>query len=186
MTHVIFKFLNKAQISDLINKFTLINLQDKNSFNCVAMSSVQLSHKNVASLSVDELISLCISTEKKLGGITLLSQKLKIHTDEKLLAFGDSYLGCVLSVPKKNELLDRLNVLRKIEHNNDLPSKFFTPRGSVFNDYLSKSGLNKNEIEELDEIVNNLKEPLEKWASKREKILINDLVKFPKLISKNF
>jgi len=186
MTYAIFKYRNNTQISELINEFSDATLQDESTINCVAVKSLHHQFKSIKILAIDELIGLCTCGELGLDGITLIKSQNTIKTDQKLLAIGSSYLGCVLTAPKKKDLLERISILDKLHKNSGIPSIFFTSRGLAFNEYLSKIGLSDIEIKELDKISTTLAEPLEKWAEKREQVLLNELNKLPKLVTKNF
>ena len=127
MTYAIFKYRTNAQISDLIGKFSDITLQDEATFNCVAIKSLRYQIKSITTLSTDELIGVSTSRELELDGVTLIKSQKTIKTDDKLLAIGSSYLGCVLSVPKKRDLLERISHYEKFDKNIHIPSQFFTP-----------------------------------------------------------
>ena len=76
--------------------------------------------------------------------------------------------------------------MKKLSDNKRIPSWFFAPHGTAHDDQLREMGLSDIEIKELDKIRLTLAEPLEKWASKREKVLKSELDPFPKLVTKNF
>jgi len=186
MTYAIFKYRTNAQITDLINEFSNITLQDESTLNCVSVKSLDHQFKSITTLAIDDLTGICSCGELGLDGITLIKSPNTIKTDQKLLAIGNSYLGCVLTTPKKKDLLERISYYEKLNKNNHIPSQFFTPRGKAFDDYLRNIGLSDIEIKELDKISSTLAEPLEKWTGKREKVLLSELNKLPKLVTKNF
>jgi hypothetical protein len=186
MTYAIFKYRNKAQINELINEFSDATLQDESTFICIPIKSLRHQIKSISTLPTDELTGLCTCGELGLDGIALIKSQNTIKTDQKLLAIGSSYLGCVLAAPKKKDLLERISVWDKLDKNSGIPSKFLTPSGTALTDYLRQIGLSDIEIKELDKISSTLAEPLEKWAGEREKNLRSELDKYPKLVTKNF
>lgn len=186
MTYAIFKYRNKAKINELISALSLLTLQAESKISWVTVKSISHQYKKASILPNDELIGISACGELNLDGITLVKFIKNFKSDKNLLSAGNDYLGCVLIAPKKKELLERATVLKKLSDNKRIPSCFITPRGSAHDDHLREIGLSDIEIKELDKISSSLAEPLEKWASKREKMLRSELDRFPKLITKNF
>jgi hypothetical protein len=186
MTYAIFKYRNRAQINELISALSLLTLQAESKISWVTVKSITHQYKKTSNLPNDELIGISACGELNLDGITLVNFIKTFKTDKTLLTVGNDYLGCVLTAPKKKELLERITVLKKLSDNKRIPSWFFAPHGTAHDDYLRKIGLSDIEIKELDKISSTLAEPLEKWAGKREKVLLSELNKLPKLVTKNF
>jgi len=186
MTYAIFKYRNRAQINELISALSLLTLQAESKISWVTVKSITHQYKKTSTLTNDELIGISACGELNLDGITLVKFIKTFKTDKTLLTVGNDYLGCVLTAPKKKELLERITVLKKLSDNKRIPSCFFAPHGTAHDDYLRKIGLSDIEIKELDKIRLTLALPLEKWASKREKVLKSELDPFPKLVTKNF
>ncbi len=186
MTYAIFKYRNSAQINDLISALSLLTLQAESKISWVTVKSINHRYKKTSNLPNNELIGISACGELNLDGITLVKFIKTFKSDKNLLTVGKDYLGCVLTAPKKKELLERTTVLKKLSDNKRIPSYFFTPRGSVHGDHLREIGLSDFEIKELDKICLTLVEPLEKWASNREKVLMSELGKYPNLVTKNF
>jgi hypothetical protein len=186
MTYAIFKYRNRAQINELISALSLLTLQAESKISWITVKSITHQYKKISNLPNDELIGISACGELNLDGITLVKFIKNFKSDKNLLTAGNDYLGCVLKAPKKKELLERITVLKKVIDNKKFPSLFFSPRGLAFNDHLREIGLSDIEIKELDKISSTLAKPLEKWASKREKVLMSELDVFPKLVTKNF
>ena len=186
MTYAIFKYRTRAQINELISVLSLLTLQAESKIAWVTVKSISHQHKKISNLPNDELIGIGACSELNLDGITLVNFIKTFKTDKTLLTVGNDYLGCVLTAPKKKELLERITILKKLSDNKRIPSCFITPRGSIHDDQLREMGLSDIEIKELDKIISNLAEPLEKWTSKKEKMLRSELDSFPKLVTKSF
>jgi hypothetical protein len=186
MTYAIFKYQKKDKINELISALSLLTLQDEKKIDVQSVGNISSQYKKISTLSTDELLGICANGELSSMGVTVVKFIKTFKSDKHLLSIGESYLGCILTVPKKKELIERISFYDKLAKNNGLPSKFFVSRGSEFSNYLQSIGLSNIEIEELDKISLTLAKPLEKWAKKREKVLLGEMGKLPKLITKNF
>jgi hypothetical protein len=87
------------------------------------------------------------------------------------MEFGDEYLGCINTKLKKDELIERVEVLQTLECNEYLKNWLSIKIEYIQEKLKSSARLTNNEIDELKQIELKSKNPYSKWISDREKRL---------------
>jgi hypothetical protein len=171
MTYAVFDYQPNKDAEERINSISLMLLTPKSSLKGFDAWHSGLTTKKLKSNTIEELAGYIACCEAQTNSVSIIKFKDDLDSDKYLMEFGDEYLGCINTKLKKDELIERVEVLQTLECNEYLKNWLSIKIEYIQEKLKSSARLTNNEIDELKQIELKSKNPYSKWISDREKRL---------------
>lgn len=182
MPYIIFENDYLRDTDELISGLALAHLMSERNFRQVEEVYPKIPKET---LSIHKLIALYVELTTK-GHKLLLHTKLTLKTDAYLIeAYGDSYLGYIVTKETKADIIRRLTLADQISYFEDL-KKSHIPYKKLLKNHRIKGRISDDENDEYISLCELSTRPIIKWLNEKEKPIIDELSAMPALIRRGF
>jgi hypothetical protein len=186
MTYAVFQYDSGRGANDLIQTLSLLLLLQPNTLKGFDVAFGNLNTRILSNNTVPTLVGYLSCKESKIYTVSIVKFPIELITDERLIAFGNDYLGCVTARVKKADLLQRVKAMQLLERNERIKDRL-TDQVDPQSDFLkSYVGLSDDELTELKTIELARSHALMVWIDEREKRLKKGVERYRNLLRRGF
>jgi len=185
MTYAVFKYDTNCEVKDRIKTYSFIMFTPESQLSGFDFRRAELYGLNLSTNKVGTLEAYLACCEAKVQYVSIIKLPEKLTTDEYLLSFGDAYLGCISVKLKKDELIKRVELYKKLERTNSMFS-WLTVNLDYEKDRIKRNGVTISQIKELKALQTPICNLIDKWTKVRQKPIVKSIEQLPKFLKRGF